>query len=346
MHHLALIKGDGIGPEICAAAVQVVEASGARVRWEEVLIGQQARRQLDTELPRESLDKIRHLGVALKGPLLAEPCNGGVEVEAEGSVRYYPSINNGLRRELGAFANVRPIRGWPGVSGRYRSLDLVIVRELTEDLYMGQERRVSEDAAEATKRISGTASRRLARFACEYALRTGRKKVTAIHKANVLHLTDGLFLESARSEVSACPALAFDDQMVDAACYHLVKHPEMFDVLVLPNQYGDILSDLTAGLVGSLGLAPGANVGPDVSLFEAAHGAAPDIAGRGVANPIALILSGALLLDHVGEPEAAECIRRGVTAVLVEGRRLTPDLGGTASTAELARGICKHMEQG
>lgn len=267
-------------------------------------------------------------------------------VHAEGETRHHASINNGLRRELGAFANLRPMRGWPGVSGRYQTLDLVLVRELTEDLYMGQERRVDDDTAEATKRISRSASRRLAQFACEYALRAGCKRVMAVHKANVLHLTDGLFLESVRSVVAAYPALAFDDQMVDATCYHLVKCPERFDVLVLPNQYGDILSDLAAGLIGSLGLAPGANIGPEVALFEATHGAAPDIAGRGVANPIALILSAAMLLDHLGEREAAERIRRAVGAELAEGRRLTPDLGGTASTTDLARGICGQIQKG
>lgn len=345
MHNAALIRGDGIGPEICDSTLQVVEASGAQLHWDEVLIGQQARRKLDTELPWESLERVRRLKVALKGPLLAQRCDGGVHVEAEGAVRHYPSINNGLRRELGAFVNLRPLRGWPGVSGRYHALDLVIMRELTEDIYLGLERRVDDDVAEATKRITGAASRRLAHFACEYALRAGRKKVTAIHKANVLHLTDGLFLQSVRSVVCDYPALEFDDQMVDAAFYQVVKRPEMFDLLVLPNQYGDIMSDLAAGLVGSLGLAPGANVGPDVSFFEAAHGAAPDIAGRGVANPIALILSGALLLDHVAERDAAERIRRAVAAVLAEGRCLTPDLGGTASTAELTRAICAHIER-
>ncbi len=346
MHHVALIRGDGIGPEICDATVQVIEASGARVHWEEVLIGQQARRQLDAELPWESLQRIRRLGVALKAPLLAERCTGGVRVEAPGAVRHHPSINNGLRRELGTFANLRPLHGWPGISGRYQTLDLVLVRELTEDLYLGQERRVDEDTAEATKRISRSASQRLARFACAYALRTGRKKVTAVHKANVLHLTDGLFLEAVRAIVQAYPDLVFDDQLMDAACYHLVKCPERFDVLVLPNQYGDILSDLAAGLIGSLGLAPGANIGPEVAVFEATHGAAPDIAGSGLANPIALILSGALLLDHVGEPEAAERLRRGVAAVLAAGRCLTPDLGGTASTADLTRGICRQIQKG
>ncbi len=344
MHKAAVIYGDGIGPEICDATLQVIETSGARVSWEEVLIGERARQKLGAELPVESLEKIRRIGVALKAPLSAERCSGGVRVEVEGEVRHYPSINNGLRRALGLFANLRPVRGWAGVSGPYQNLDLALVREVTEDLYIGLERRVDDDSAEAIKRISGSASRRLTRFACDYALRAGRKKITAVHKANVLHLTDGLFLESVRSVVSDYPALTFDDLMVDATCYHLVKRPEMFDVLVLPNQYGDILSDLAAALAGSLGLAPGANLGPGVAVFEAAHGAAPDLAGQGLANPIGLILSGALLLEHLNETESAERIRRGVTAALSDERYLTADLGGRASTAELTRAICELMQ--
>ncbi len=344
MHRAALIRGDGIGPEISEATVRVIEASGARVSWEEVTIGQQAREELGAELPWESLEKIRRLKVALKAPLIAERQSGGVRVEDNGSVRRHPSINNGLRRELDSYANLRPIRGWAGVSGPYENLNVVIVRELTEDLYIGIERKIDDDTAEAIKRITRKGSRRVAEFACEYARRFGRAKVTAVHKANVLHLTDGLFLETVRGLASDYPDLVIDDQMVDAACYHLIKNPEKFDVLVLPNQYGDILSDVLAGLVGSLGLAPGANIGPEVAFFEAAHGAAPDIAGQGIANPIGLILSGALMLDHVGEGAAAERVRRGVGSVLSRKRSLTPDLGGSASTAELTRSICRAME--
>lgn len=344
MHKAALIRGDGIGPEISEATVRVIEASGVRVSWEEVAIGQRARAELGVELPWESLEKIRRLKVALKAPLIAERQSGGVRVEGNGSVRQHPSINNGLRRELDSFANLRPIRGWAGVSGPYQNLDVVIVRELTEDLYIGLERKLDDDTAEAIKRITRSGSRRVAEFACDYARRFGRRKVTAAHKANVLHLTDGLFLETVRALADEYPDLVIDDQMVDAACYHLIKNPEKFDVLVLPNQYGDILSDVLAGLVGSLGLAPGANIGPEVAFFEAAHGAAPDIAGQGIANPIGLILSGAMLLDHVGETEAAERVRRGVASVLSRQSSLTPDLGGAASTAELTRSICLAME--
>jgi isocitrate dehydrogenase (NAD+) len=256
MHKAAIICGDGIGPEISEATVRVIEASGARVSWEEVAVGQRARVELGAELPWDSLEKIRRLKVALKAPLIAERQSGGVRVEGGGGVRRYPSINNGLRRELGSYANLRPIRGWAGVSGPYQKLDVVIVRELTEDLYIGLERKIDDDTAEAIKRITREGSRRVAAYACEYARRAGRRKVTAVHKANVLHLTDGLFLETVRATAAEYPDLEVDDQMVDAACYHLIKHPEKFDVLVLPNQYGDILSDVLAGLVGSLGLAP------------------------------------------------------------------------------------------
>jgi isocitrate dehydrogenase (NAD+) len=345
MHKAALIRGDGIGPEISEATLRVIEASGARVSWEEVVIGQQARARLGAELPWESLEKIRRLKVALKAPLIAERQSGGISVEGNGEVRQHPSINNGLRRELGSYANLRPIQGWAGVSGPYQNLNVVIVRELTEDLYIGLERKVDDDTAEAIKRITRKGSRRVAEFACEYARRTGRRKVTAVHKANVLHLTDGLFLETVRALAYEYPDLVIDDLMVDAACYHLIKNPEKFDVLVLPNQYGDILSDVLAGLVGSLGLAPGANIGPEVAFFEAAHGAAPDIAGQGVANPIGLILSGTMLLDHVGETDAAERVRRGVASTLSRQSSLTPDLGGVGSTAELTHSICRAIEE-
>jgi len=344
MHTAAIIRGDGIGPAICEATQRVIERAGVNVHWEEAPMGIEGRRRFGADVPAQSLDTVRRLGVALKGPMLAERCSGGIVVESNGAVRRYPSINNGIRRELGAYVNLRPIQGWEGVSGRYRELDIVMVREATEDTYAGIERRVDDDTAEAVKLITRGASLRAARFACDYAMRHGRKRITAVHKANVLHLTDGLFLECVRSLAADYPELVFDDRMVDAACYLLVKSPAQFDVLVLPNQYGDILSDLAAGLVGSLGLAPGANIGPDTAVFEAAHGAAPDIAGEGIGNPIGLILSGAMLLDHLGETEAAEHIRRGVATVLRETRSLTPDLGGNGTTRTLTDAICTAIE--
>jgi isocitrate dehydrogenase (NAD+) len=344
MHTVGIIRGDGIGPEVSEAAVRVVEASGVVIRWEEIEIGSQAKLRMGSELPWASLQKLRELKVALKAPLLAHRCSGGVAVEEAGQVRRHPSINNGLRRELDLFVNVRPVRGWPKISGSHHPMNLIILREISEDLYIGLERQVDADTAEATKRITRPASRRVAKFACDYALSHDRRKITAVHKANVLHLTDGLFLECVRSVVGDFPQLAFEDQMVDAACYHLVKQPDRFDVMVLPNQYGDIVSDLAASLAGSLGLAPGANLGEEVALFEAAHGAAPDIAGQGKANPIALILSAALLLDHVGEGQAAERIRQAVDVALTNSDLLTPDLGGPATTSQLTQAICQRIQ--
>jgi isocitrate dehydrogenase (NAD+) len=336
MQRVALITGDGIGPEIAEATRAVLAAAGARIEWVPAPMGQEAQARFGTPVPRQSLETVRRLGVALKGPMIAERCSGGVFVEG----RRHPSINAAIRRELGAYANLRPVRGWEGVSGAYAAMDIVLVRELTEDMYAGLERRVDNDTAEAVKRITRGASMRVARFACEHALRAGRRKITAVHKANVLHLTDGLFLESVRAAVAGYPGLECDDRMVDAACYLLIKSPQVFDVLVLPNQYGDILSDVAAGLAGSLGLAPGANIGEGVAVFEAAHGAAPDIAGKRVANPISLILSGAMLLDWIGEREAAERVRAAVAAVLRQGAKLTPDLGGAGNLHTLTGAVC------
>ncbi len=339
MPTVAIIRGDGIGPEITAATQRVLEATGVPFEWVEAPMGRDGRERLGAELPAESLETVRRIGVAIKAPLLAERLSGGVVVNA----RRYPSVNNALRRELGAFVNLRPIRGWEGVSGAYRHLDVVIVREVTEDTYIGLERRVDADTAEAIKRITRSATCRAAEFACQYALRHGRRRITAIHKANVLHCTDGLFLQTAHDVVTRYPQLEFDDRMVDAACYLLVKQPELFDVLLLPNQYGDIISDLAAGLAGSLGLAPGANFGPQTAVFEASHGAAPDIAGQGIANPIGLVLSGAMLLDHLNQPEAADRVRRAVAAVLHCRQDLTPDLGGRGATHSLAEAICREL---
>ncbi len=345
MYRVAVISGDGIGPEITTATLRVLEATGVGFEWLETPVGTAARRQCGSELPWESVEAIRRAGVALKAPLIAERQSGGVVVRGPDGERRYPSVNNGLRRELGAFVNLRPVRGWP-ISGRYADLDLVIAREITEDTYVGLERWADPDTAEAVKRISRGASLRVARFAFEWARRHGRRKVTAVHKANVLHLTDGLFLECARLTARDYPEIEFDDRMIDAACYLLVKQPRLFDVLVAPNQYGDIISDLAAGLIGSLGLAPGANIGPETAIFEASHGAAPDIAGKGVANPAGLILSGAMLLDFLGETAAAERIRRALAAVLDAGRELTPDLGGSATTDQFARAICRELASG
>jgi isocitrate dehydrogenase (NAD+) len=345
MHKVAVINGDGIGPEITESTVKIIEASGAKIEWIETPVGQQALSSLGASLPWDSIRRIQQIGVVLKAPLIAEKSNGGVRVEADGEIRNHPSINNGLRREFSMFANLRPIKGVKSISGQYQDLDILIVREITEDMYCGLEERIDDNCAIATKRITRSASQRVARFACDTAIQLGRKRVSAIHKANVLHLTDGLFLESVRSVVLEYKELEFSDLMVDATCYHLIKSPKMLDVMVLPNQYGDIISDVAAGLVGSMGLAPGANIGPQVAMFEAAHGAAPDIAGKQIANPIGLVLSGAMLLDHIGEREAAERVRRGVTNALNSRQWLTPDLGGTSTTRQLTEGICRMIEE-
>jgi isocitrate dehydrogenase (NAD+) len=340
---VALVRGDGIGPEISDVAVAAVAASAAAVRFVDVPLGAEARRRLGEVLPAPSLDRIRQLGVALKAPLVAEVASGGVEVRDARGARRHPSANSGLRRELGLYANVRPVRGFPGVSGRYGSLDVVLVREATEDTYAGLERwapGLEGERAEAIKLVTRAATRRAALVACAHARAHGRRCVTAVHKANVLHTTDGLFVDEVRRVVEATGELRFEDRMVDAAAYLLVKEPQRLDVLVLPNQYGDILSDVAAGLVGSLGLCPGANLGDGVAVFEAAHGAAPDIAGQGRANPLGLVLSAVMLLEHLGQRVAARRLRRGVEALLAEARCLTPDLGGRASTAELGARLC------
>lgn len=341
MYEIALIRGDGIGPEITDSAMQVIEALGVEVRWRELLAGEEAQRRTGSPLPRETLEEIRRIGVALKAPLAAPRCSGGVIIEHDGIQRRYPSVNNALRRELGLFVNVRPLRGWPRVSGAYAGLDLVILREITEDIYSGLERSLNGDSAEAIKRVTRTATERLARYACDFALRHGRRRICAVHKANVLHLTDGLFLNVVREIVSRHAELEFQESAVDAICYWLVKEPQNFEVLVCPNQYGDILSDLGAALVGSLGLAPGANIGHEAAVFEAAHGTAPDVAGRGVANPLALILSAGMMLEHLGENAAAGRLRSAVARLLERADFLTPDLGGHGTTASLTRALCR-----
>jgi len=339
-HPVVVIPGDGIGPEITEATIRVLEATGVTYTWRETLAGEAARVRHGHPLPEETLTAIRNVGVALKGPLLAPKQTGRITIrQADGSEVTYPSVNNALRRELEVFANVRPVKSFAGVRSPFPRLDVVIMREVTEDTYIGWEEMKGPDEAWAIKRITRRASERIFRYAFAYARRNGRAKVTAGHKANVLNLTDGLFLQCGRDVAAAYPDMIFDDCMVDALCLRLVTQPELVDVLVLPNQYGDILSDLCGGIAGSLGLAPGANVGDAVSFFEASHGAAPDIAGRGIANPIALILSGAMLLDHLGEMNAAARVRAAAASVLQEGRWLTPDLGGVANTAELTRAV-------
>ncbi|NHM28301.1 isocitrate dehydrogenase (NAD(+)) [Desulfofundulus sp. TPOSR] len=331
-HKVTLIPGDGVGPEIAQAARRVIDASGANIEWEVVEAGEALIPQYGTPLPGYVLDSIRRNRVALKGPITT-PVGGG-----------FRSVNVTLRQELNLYANVRPARTLPGIVTRYQNVDLVVVRENTEDLYAGIEHRVGTDAAESIKIITRQASERIARFAFELARKQGRKKVTAVHKANIMKLTDGLFLECARKVAREYPDIVFEDMIVDAMCMKLVQAPENYDVLVLPNLYGDIVSDLCAGLVGGLGVAPGANIGHEVAVFEPVHGSAPKHAGKNRINPLAMILSGIMMLQHLGEDEAANRIYEAVLAVLREGKALTYDLGGSAGTSDMADAIISKMQ--
>ncbi|HEY5461268.1 MAG TPA: isocitrate/isopropylmalate family dehydrogenase, partial [Deferrimonas sp.] len=289
-HRVTLIPGDGIGPELSEATKRVLDASGVDFEWEVVEAGEAVLAREGTPLPQSVLDSIIRNKVAIKGPITT-PVGVG-----------FRSVNVALRQTLGLYANVRPVRSIPGLVTRYDNVDLVIVRENTEDLYAGIEHMVGPDAAESIKIITRAASERIARYAFEYAVANGRNKVTAVHKANIMKFSDGLFLESCRTIAAQYEGrIAFEDRIVDNMCMQLVQKPELYDVLVLPNLYGDIVSDLCAGLVGGLGVAPGANIGPDAAVFEAVHGSAPKYAGQNKANPTALMLSGVLLLRHIGE---------------------------------------------
>lgn len=346
---VTLIPGDGIGPEVTRAACEVVLASGACVRFEEVAAGQRAEREHGTPLPAEVFDSIERTKLALKGPTQT-PFGGDYRVAierraADGSLarRVYPSVAIALRRELGLFVNVRPVRTYPGIRSRFERVDLVIFRENSEDLYAGIERMVDEGTAEAVKIISIRATERVARFALETMRRLGRRRLTVGHKANVMKMTDGLFLETALRVAKDWPDIEVDQRVVDALCMELVMRPEAFDALLLPNLYGDIVSDLAAGLAGGLGTAPGANFGEECAIFEAVHGSAPDLAGKDLANPMAMILSATMMLRHAGEGAAAARIERALEEVLAEGRALTPDLGGSAGTRAMTRAIVEKL---
>jgi isocitrate dehydrogenase (NAD+) len=330
---VTLIPGDGIGTEVAAAAVRVLSATGLDFRWENELAGASAIGKEGVALPERVLDSIRRNKVALKGPT-GTPIGSG-----------HRSVNVELRKRLDLYANLRPVRTLPGVKSRYDQVDLIVVRENTEDLYSGLEHVVVPGVVESLKIITERASTRIARFAFEYAVAHGRKRVTAVHKANIMKLSDGLFLDCCRAVAGQYPGVEFDEMIVDNTCMQLVLDPTRFDILLLENLYGDIVSDLCAGFIGGLGMAPGANIGEDAAIFEAVHGSAPDIAGRNLANPMALILSAAMMLDHLGESDAGARVRSAVHAVLREGRKLTRDLGGTAGTTEVAEAIAAHVER-
>ncbi len=330
-YQVTLIPGDGIGPEITRAACRVVEAAGVPVEWQEVVAGSDALAEYGTPLPDHVLQSIRKTGVALKGPVTT-PVGSG-----------FRSVNVSLRQALDLYVNLRPAVSIPGVKSLYHDIDLVIVRENTEDLYAGIEHMVGPDAAESIKIITRRASERIVRFAFEHARREGRRKVTAVHKANIMKLSDGLFLESARTVAESYGDIEFEDRIVDNMCMQLVQKPELYDVLVMPNLYGDIVSDLCAGLVGGLGVAPGANIGDEMAVFEPVHGSAPKYAGRNRANATATILSAVLMLRHLGESAAASQILSAVKTVIREGRRVTHDLGGSAGTTEMTDAIIHQL---
>ena len=330
-HTITLIPGDGIGPEVAANVVRIVEASGAEVAWETHYAGAQALEKFGETLPTELLESIKRNGVALKGPVTT-PIGKG-----------FTSVNVGLRQALDLYANLRPVRALPNVPCRYPELDLVVVRENTEDLYSGIEHVVVPGVVESLKIITEKASTRVSRFAFEFARREQRRKITAIHKANIMKLSDGLFLECFYNVAKGYPEIIADDKIVDNACMQLVMRPEQFDVMLMENLYGDILSDLCAGLVGGLGLVPGANIGEQGAVFEAVHGSAPDIAGQGIANPTALLQSGILMLRYLGEREAADKVESAMLSVFAEGKVRTRDIGGTAKTSEFADAIISKM---
>jgi len=331
-HRVTLIPGDGIGPELAEATRRVLDATDVEFEWEVVDAGEAVIAEYGTPLPDHVLESIRRNSVALKGPITTPVGEG------------FRSVNVTLRQALGLYANLRPARSIKGLETRYEDVDLVIVRENTEDLYAGIEHMVTPDAAESIKIITRVASERIARFAFDYAVANGRRKVTAVHKANIMKLSDGLFLESCRTVAAEYDGrVEFEDRIVDNMCMQLVQKPDLYDVLVLPNLYGDIVSDLAAGLVGGLGVAPGANIGTEAAVFEPVHGSAPKYAGQDKANPTALILSGALMLRHLGYPDTAHRVETATRDVIAEGRTVTYDLGGTAGTRAFADAIIERL---
>ncbi len=341
MHRITLIPGDGIGPEVTQSARDVIAASGADVSWEIAHAGLAAGKEQGTPLPQSAIDSITRNKVALKGPTQT-PFGDPYPVKV--GDRVYPSVAIGLRKELGFYAAVRPIKNYPGVKSRYENVDFIIFRENSEDLYMGIERMVDDDTAEAVKRITRGATERIARFAFEYLRQLGRRKLTIAHKANVLKMTDGLFLKAAQEVGRAYPDIEVESRVIDALCMELVMKPETYDCLLLQNLYGDIVSDLGAGLVGGLGVAPGANIGKNCAMFEAVHGSAPDIAGKDIANPLAMILSALMLLRYIGETNAADRIDQALNVVLTEKKHVTRDLGGDAGTRRMTEAIVEKLK--
>jgi len=333
-HKITLLPGDGIGPEVSAAVVTILECAGVDIEWEKYFVGSEAIARYGDPLPQDVLDSILRNKVALKGPVTT-PIGTG-----------FSSINVRLRKTLDLYANLRPVVSMPNIKTRYEDVDLVVVRENTEDLYSGVEHVVVPGVVESIKIITEKASTRIAKFAFDYAQLHGRKRVTAVHKANIMKLSDGLFLECFRNVSKNYPNIEADDKIVDNLCMQLVTNPNQFDILLLENLYGDIVSDLTAGLVGGLGVVAGANIGEAGAVFEAVHGSAPDLAGHGRANPLALLQSSVLMLHHIGEMEAAKRIETAITKVLASGpENRTRDIGGTGGTADFTSAICEALKK-
>ncbi|MDD3225029.1 MAG: isocitrate dehydrogenase (NAD(+)) [Clostridium sp.] len=332
-HNITLIPGDGIGPEVTGAAVEIIKAAGVKINWDVVKAGEEVIEEYKTPLPDYVLESIEKNKIALKGPITTPVGKG------------FRSVNVALRQKFNLYANVRPVKTYDGVESRYEDVDFVIVRENTEDLYAGIEHKIGDYAAESIKIITKGASERIARFAFELARKEGRKKVTAVHKANIMKFSDGLFLNTVKEVAKEYSDIEFENIIVDAMSMKLVQHPERYDVLVMPNLYGDILSDMGAGLVGGLGVVPGANIGKNIAVFESVHGSAPDIAGKGIANPLATILSSIMMLKYIGEFDAASRIHKAVKKVLLKKEKLTVDLGGSASTKEFTEEIIKQLDK-
>lgn len=333
-HYCTLIPGDGIGPEVAQAAVRVVDATGVDICWRRAELNEAIILEAGKTLPQYLLDSLNETRVGLKGPVTT-PVAGG-----------FQSVNVALRKTLDLFANVRPVKTLPGIKTRFQDvkIDMVIFRENTEDLYSGLEHEIVRDVVTSLKVITRTASERIAHYAFQYARKNGRKQVVAIHKANIMKLADGLFLRCCRETAQQFPEIQYKELIVDNASMQLVIRPETFDILLLPNLYGDIVSDLAAGLVGGLGIVPGANMGETHAVFEAVHGSAPDIAGQGKANPTALILSSVMLLIHLGETNAAHKLQSAVENVYRDGQHLTGDVGGTATTEEFTEAVIKNIK--
>ena len=326
-HKVTVIPGEGIGPEVAAATRRIIDAAGVQIEWEELSARTDSATEAGQLVNQAAIDSVRRNHVALKGPTGTAIAGGA------------PSVNVALRKTLDLYANLRPVKNLPGVTSRFENVDIVLVRENTEDLYSGLEHEVVPGVVESLKIITERASTRIARFAFEYAKRSGRKKIHAIHKANIMKLSDGLFLKSVRAVAERYKDIEYKELIVDNACMQMVLNPQQFDMLLLPNLYGDVMSDLAAGLVGGLGVVPSGNIGDECAMFEAVHGTAPDIAGKGLANPTALLMSGIMMLDHLGARPAARRIEAALERVYREGQHATRDLGGRATTQEFTEAV-------